>query len=394
MVYPSSNGEQVLSQNTPGVPGSAETGDFFGRTYASADFNGDGCDELIVGSPGEDDEAGMVTIINGSPAGLVPSQSVAYTQNTPGVPGGSERLDRFGDSLAAGATASGQAYLLVGSPGEALGSRAGAGSVHYLRGDKWRTFHQDTPGVAGAAERSDGFGGALASSERYFVVGASRETLSGDWAAGQVHVFSHTIVDGVPDPLATISQDSAGVSGTAEFNDYFGESVSIVSYRPSATAAIGALVAVGSPGEALGADEEAGMAHVLAVTPSGKFSEVADINQDTTDVADSTQEDDAFGTELVFGVADGGPVATPSTAVLVVSALWEDSTDDDWGGAIHVFTDVRKPGRGDLLFKGDGDGPFQGSTFVDTLGATAGHLHVGYDGDYTTTIPWPAVLGG
>ncbi|GIG67854.1 FG-GAP repeat protein [Phytomonospora endophytica] len=392
-VYPSSGDGQTITQNTPGVPGSAETGDLFGQRYASADFNGDGCDELIVSSPGEDDEAGMVTVINGSPNGLVPSQSVAYTQNSPGVPGGSESLDAFGEMLAAGTTTSGQAYLLVGSPGESVGSRPGAGSVYYLRGGVWRAFNQDTPGVAGAAESWDHFGASIAASDRHFVVGAARETLSGNSDAGQVHVFDHRIVGGIPDPLATISQDSNGVSGTAEEDDHFGAAVSIVSFRPSPSAAIGALVAVGSPGEAIGSVEETGMAHLFAVTPTGKFSEVADVNQDTGGVADSTQEGDAFGTELVLGIEDGGPTATPSTAILTVSALWEDYSDEDWGGAVHVFTDVKSPGDGDLLFKGE-DGPLRGSTSVDTLAADAEYLHLGNYGAYYSQVTWTELLGG
>ncbi|HEY1175647.1 MAG TPA: FG-GAP repeat protein, partial [Phytomonospora sp.] len=273
IVYLSTFEDVTLSQNTPGIPGTPETGDRFGATYASADFNGDGCDELIVGAPGEDRRAGMVVVIEGSPTGPDPSRAIAYTQDSPGVPGSSERGDEFGATLAAGATTSGQAYLLAGSPGEAIGSRTDAGSVYYLRGGTWRTFHQDSPGVAGTAEYGDRFGDTLASGDRHFVVGAPAENLSGRDYAGQIHVFDHRIVGGIPDPLATISQDSAGVSGTAEADDEFGRDVSIVSYRPSAGAAIGALVAVGVPGEDLGADDNAGMAHVLAVTPTGKVTE-------------------------------------------------------------------------------------------------------------------------
>jgi len=125
IVYRNSGGEQTISQNTPGVPGTTEIGDSFGEVYASADFNGDGCDELIVAAPYEDvdgaESAGIITIINGSPNGLVPAQSVAYTQNTAGVPDAAEEEDAFGVTLVAGATSSGQAYLIAGSPGESVG---------------------------------------------------------------------------------------------------------------------------------------------------------------------------------------------------------------------------------------------------------------------------------
>ncbi|MEV0647806.1 FG-GAP repeat protein [Phytomonospora sp. NPDC050363] len=389
--------EQTISQNTPGVPGTAETGDSFGQVYAATDFNGDGCDDLVVSAPYEAvdgaDEAGLITVINGSPNGLVPAQSVAYTQNTPGVPGGAEFLDGFGATLAAGKTSGGQPYLLVGSPGESVGSKTAAGSVYYLRGGVWRAFHQDSPGVAGTAEHWDEFGSAIAGGDRYFVVGAYRENLSGRSQAGQVHVFGHKIVGGVPDPLATISQDSAGVSGTAESDDYFGQAVAVVPYQPAPGASIGALVGVGVPGEALGGDDRAGMAHVFAVTPTGRFTELADINQDSTGVADSTQEDDRFGEDLVFGIEGGATIATPSTAVLAVAVPWEDYEVDQRSGAIQVFTDVRRPGTGDLVFRHDDGSVLDGHTGATTLGSTPTELLLGGSGAYFWRAGWGEVLG-
>lgn len=47
----SSAKRSTISQNTTGVPGTAETGDLFGGETAYADFNGDGYDDLAVGSP-------------------------------------------------------------------------------------------------------------------------------------------------------------------------------------------------------------------------------------------------------------------------------------------------------------------------------------------------------
>ncbi|MEV0648280.1 FG-GAP repeat protein [Phytomonospora sp. NPDC050363] len=382
--------ELVISQNTPGIPGSAETDDGFGRTYASADFNGDGCDELIVGSPGEDKQAGMVTIIEGSPAGPVPSRSVAYTQNTAGVPGDSEPSDGFGATLSAGAISSGQAYLLVGAPGESLGAKKYAGSVYYLRGGKWRAFHQDTPGIAGTAEHMDHFGESLSGSDRFFAVGAPGETISGEDHAGQVHVFSHTIVDGVPRPLAAITQDSTGISGSAEYGDGFGIDVSVVSYQPTASAPIGALVAVGVPNEVLGSDDAAGMAHVLAVTPTGKVTEVSDINQDTSGVADSTQDDDHFGYAVALAVNGSGATATPSTALLAVGVPTE-ALADDITGALHVFRDMVSPGNGDIWAPNDTnwfDGYWQLNTTSTSL------IHGEYDGNPSWEIPWSQILGG
>ncbi|WP_282791022.1 FG-GAP-like repeat-containing protein [Streptomyces sp. CC224B] len=48
------------SQNTAGVPGTAEAGDRFGAAVATGDFNGDGYPDTAVGAPGEDGAKGGV----------------------------------------------------------------------------------------------------------------------------------------------------------------------------------------------------------------------------------------------------------------------------------------------------------------------------------------------
>ncbi|MGW0602625.1 VCBS repeat-containing protein [Streptomyces sp. NPDC002640] len=64
----------VVSQDTSGVPGGAEAGDAFGGETAYADFDGDGYDDLAVGASGEDlgddKDGGMVTILWGSASGI------------------------------------------------------------------------------------------------------------------------------------------------------------------------------------------------------------------------------------------------------------------------------------------------------------------------------------
>jgi hypothetical protein len=73
---PARNLFQVVSQETPGVPDTAEEQDFYGGTFASGDLNADGRDDLIV-SAGEDafaaplDKGGLVTVFYGSSTGLM-----------------------------------------------------------------------------------------------------------------------------------------------------------------------------------------------------------------------------------------------------------------------------------------------------------------------------------
>jgi hypothetical protein len=62
-------GSKFYSQDTTGVPGSAETGDFLGDVQASADFNADGYADVAVAVGGEND-TGRVYLFYGSGTGL------------------------------------------------------------------------------------------------------------------------------------------------------------------------------------------------------------------------------------------------------------------------------------------------------------------------------------
>ncbi|HEY1177684.1 MAG TPA: hypothetical protein VGF17_16135, partial [Phytomonospora sp.] len=221
-----------------------------------------------------------------------------------------------------------------------------------------------------------------ASADRHFVVGAWFDESS----RGSVSVFAHTIVDGVPDPLATITQDTPGVSGGEEYDDVFGASVSVVSYRPSASAPIGALVAVGVPREDLDGREDAGMAHVLAVTPAGKVTEVADVQQNTAGVTGTAETNDAFGGDVALGVRDGAPIATPATAILAVTAYGEITGGEPFG-AVQVFGDVRDPGDGDVFLSNAG-GPWSSvaTTRTGLLLGSWGQFH-------SPELPWTSLLG-
>ncbi|MEU8644692.1 integrin-like protein [Streptomyces sp. NPDC048674] len=123
--------QQTLNQDTAGVRGVAEAADHFGAALVAADVDGDGRDDLIAGAPGEAigsrAQAGAATLLLGGPTGLVDAhgeaRSVAYQQNTPGVPGAAEAGDAFGAAVATGDyDHDGATDIAVGSPGENTGS--------------------------------------------------------------------------------------------------------------------------------------------------------------------------------------------------------------------------------------------------------------------------------
>jgi hypothetical protein len=83
-------GNQVWSQDSPGIAEQAEDGDRLGSALAIGDFNGDGPADLAVGVPGENLDrgfgSGVVHVLPGSAAGLTATGSQLWSQDSPGVP--------------------------------------------------------------------------------------------------------------------------------------------------------------------------------------------------------------------------------------------------------------------------------------------------------------------
>ena len=98
---------QTLTQNSPGVVGTAEPGDLFGVALARGiffnNFNGDDFADLAIGAAGEDVgtrvDAGAVNVQYGSATGLPGPGGQLFTQDSPGVGGGAESGDGFGAAL-------------------------------------------------------------------------------------------------------------------------------------------------------------------------------------------------------------------------------------------------------------------------------------------------------
>ncbi|MEU6991446.1 FG-GAP-like repeat-containing protein [Streptomyces sp. NPDC046465] len=127
-----------ITQDTAGVPGTGEAGDQFGTAISAGDVNGDGYADVAVGVPNEaigtTADAGSVVLLKGSRTGLTGTGSQAFDQSTAGVPGASEKGDKFGSHvLLSDTNKDGKADLTVAAPDED-GDAADTGSVWHLRG--------------------------------------------------------------------------------------------------------------------------------------------------------------------------------------------------------------------------------------------------------------------
>jgi hypothetical protein len=170
----STTAEAWFDQATPGVYGAIESGDTFGASLATGDLDGDGYADVAFGVPGEDvegvNDAGGVSVLYGTSSGLASTGSYWLDQGLSGMGGTREAGDWFGHRLAAGdLNADGYDDLAVGTPREGFGDVMHAGGVNVLYAtaegvsatiSTW--FTQDTPGLYGTLEESDGFGNALA----------------------------------------------------------------------------------------------------------------------------------------------------------------------------------------------------------------------------------------
>ena len=140
-----------------------------------ADVNSDGYDDLIMGAPDATVHgtagAGAVTVVPGSPAGLVPADQVRWTVQRAG--GQTEGEPRFGQAIVAGDfDGDGVEDLAVGAPGVDGGGvdRAGVVHVRYSSSPDFgasedQRWHEGADGVPGRRDTDDRFGSELAAGD-------------------------------------------------------------------------------------------------------------------------------------------------------------------------------------------------------------------------------------
>ncbi|MFD5112796.1 hypothetical protein ACFWNG_10815 [Streptomyces sp. NPDC058391] len=272
----------------------------------------------------------------------------------------------MGHALAAGTTITGRPWIVIGTPGEAIGTLAKAGTAFYVYDNTSRTIHQDQPiGVPGAAEADDGFGTSVTGDAYRFAIGAPGEAIGTEADSGNVALFSHTLdADGFPTPIGGLDQNNDAVTGAAEAGDEFGASLAMVSYRPSgSTTADTSILAIGSPGETTAVDgvdkAEAGRAVLVRVNADNTWGYLRELRQGTGDdtVSGTSETGDRMGETLTAINTAPREVSSTDTLMVAVGTPGEAVGTAANSGAIHTFSLLGSAGDNDRWIEaGDGDG--------------------------------------
>ncbi|MBK6940660.1 MAG: VCBS repeat-containing protein [Planctomycetes bacterium] len=159
----------------PSLTGLGDGADGLGTAMARGNFNGDGAEDLAIGSPGDDiagqSAAGSLRTLRGGPFGPTSFGSDVFSQGTNGVSDTAEAGDRFGTAIATGDfNGDGFDDIAIGAHDEAVGALMDAGMVVIIPGTAngptgagSTFFTQNSAGIVDTVEADDAFAATLRS---------------------------------------------------------------------------------------------------------------------------------------------------------------------------------------------------------------------------------------
>ena len=277
---------------------------FFGGALASGDVNGDGKADIIVGALGESSFQGRAYVFSGA------NGSLLRTLNTPNP----QAWGGFGGAVAAGdVNGDGKADIIIGANGETVGPNTGEGRAYAFSGQDGSLLRTlNTPNTQAGA----GFGGAVASADLNgdgkadIIVAAYVETIGANTGQGRVYVFSGANGS----LLRTLNTPNP------QANAHFG--VKVVAGDVNGDGRVD--IVVGAPDETVGANTGQGRLYVFSGTDGSLLQTLTTANP---------QADAGFGARAVAGDVNGD-----GKADIIVGAGAEWTADYGFQGRAYVFS--------------------------------------------------------